>query len=578
MVNFIDTAKDLLKVQDYFGVTPHFFHKGKNKYQHLFGAYISLVINMCCLAMAGVLLEELFSRRNPSSTLTTSTKERPLLTIGKDLIISFGLLNQAMKVMYNESIYTYNAIYQIIKPGPDGKLTFNKYPLTPINCSILNENIYNKNGFSTEFQSNDLGNYQCYNQTDNGLPLIIGGNYGSEFYGVFTISILKCKNSTNNSCASPEEIDKNLNKAYFEVFFLDHYMDTYNYKEPIQRFSNSFYYQTTPNLMKFITSSFNALNLFSDNGLIFSKKKSFKTFKLYEKYTDVMSLDDEEQVLKLWVESSSLEENYYRSYIKVPEICGSIGGIMKGLQFLGIIIYAYFQDKVYRRSLVNHLIEFKNEGNVMDFSGLYKKKRTINNSNISSYVTYGNSIQNNNLLIENSQIPMFAHKKRLFMGSPGNSFNNNGPHTPKVVMCHGSEPQLHLKKIVNEGHNKSKITIRYDIGFFKRLCICTERNSRSGIEFLKITSFLQDKMEFSQLVLGLIELRNLKGLIFSKVFHCEDFESDEWFKKVRWNIFSKETPKNNDIIIINSARNNNYNNFNIRSFGNLSGSNLIKNN
>lgn len=374
----MQSFKSFLKIQDYFGMVPTLTHHGKMKYQNFIGSWLSLLINCCCLVYVMTFIIELLSHNNPSlNTVTISNSISPNITLSSDdLIIAFGIMDRSYKIINDPSVFTIDPRYQIIT-SVNGKMNYDKQPMKVINCTEINLKKYQESGFEKEFISNNLKDYFCFNETENGDPIIIGGNYGSEYYGVITLSIAKCNNETSPiPCKSSEEIDSILNLCYFEVFFLDHFVDVYNFSHPIQTYTQSFYYQIDPKLSKFLYSYFNSINLFSDAGLFFSTEVIAKSFKHNSVSNDVFSINDDEPFAKLWVMSSYIEENFYRSYIKLPAICGNVGGLLRGLHLIASILYSFFEIKLYYKSLINSIFDFSNKDK-KTLSPLYKKKSII---------------------------------------------------------------------------------------------------------------------------------------------------------------------------------------------------------
>ena len=369
-----------LQMQDYFGVSPTFTLHGKMKFQNIGGGFISLVINVLCIALTFNYCFEIFSHNNPYlQSVNVSSSKQPNLTLSSDnLIISFGIMGRNYEIIDDASLFTVDTNYLIIT-SQNNSLLYQKFPLKRINCTNINLKKYKEANFETEFYSNNLQDYYCYNETEENNPIILGGLYGSEFYGTITVSILKCNNDTSAvPCKSQEEIDAALNYCYFEVFFLDHHIDPLNYYNPIRTSSQSFYYQIDPKLSKFIYSQFSSIRLISDNGFIYPKKREMQSFKYNSVSVDIFSLQPREPIMKLWVMSSVVEEVYNRSYLKFSSICGNVGGLLKGLQIMGFICYSFIELKLYQKCLINSLFEFRNkERKPLDILYSLKKARHI---------------------------------------------------------------------------------------------------------------------------------------------------------------------------------------------------------
>ena len=107
--------------------------------------------------------------------------------------------------------------------------------------------------------------------------------------------------------------------CWFEVFFLDHYIDIYNYTNPIQTYANSFYVYIDPSISKSLWTNFNKLQVETDNGILFDSNKHEYAFK-YEKINNDIKLDISHSIIEFGLIMSMSEDIFYRSYIKTP-IC-----------------------------------------------------------------------------------------------------------------------------------------------------------------------------------------------------------------------------------------------------------------
>lgn len=122
------------------------------------------------------------------------------------------------------------------------------FPLKLVDCTEMNYKEYQKYGYEEVFKSNYLGDYYCLTQENPNDNIVIGGNFGTEFYGYISATIKKCTNTSESNviCKTPEKINELLQDRWFEVYFLDHYIDIYDYEDPIKTFSNSVYTMVDP--------------------------------------------------------------------------------------------------------------------------------------------------------------------------------------------------------------------------------------------------------------------------------------------------------------------------------------------
>ena len=265
--------------------------------------------------------------------------------------------------------------------------------------------MYSIYGFDEVFQSNNLYNYNCYNETVDGNKVVIGGNFGGDFYGVLSINIYKCINKTNSViCKTKEEIDNALNGAWFELFIIDHFIDVNDYNNPVKTFSNSIYSQLDQSFSKTLMASFSHLKVDTDNGFLFDSIVSYSSYKYEQTSYDMRNVNYQQTLVEFVILSGKAEEYFYRSYIKIQSVFAEVGGILNGLSIIGIIMFKFFEGKLYENSLVNSLFVFKftKTSDIKRVNNLRTEVNTMNNninfSNEKDNVMY---LKENNKNIEN---------------------------------------------------------------------------------------------------------------------------------------------------------------------------------
>lgn len=365
----------ILDNQDHFGITPNYYIKGKSQLHLLSSQIMSILLNGASIAMFVVLLIELISKDKPNvNNVTLHNGIAPNVTLNKeeDLIIAVGLLTPQYELFDPTGYVELQAKYEI-STNFGGEFSNRIENLPRINCTDYNLKLYQKYGFEDEFYSNSLDEYSCYNLSELGNIPVLGGSFGSDYYGVLTFDVAYCN---GDGCRPHEEIKKTIQGCWFEMFFLDHYADIYNYTTPIQTFASSTYISIDSNLMKTVYSYFSEINIFNDNGLIFSNEKKISSFKLESQTTgfDSNEYSTNDLVLSFTLLSSSKTENYYRSYIKIQGICANVGGIVNGIHIVGGILLAYFQKRKYHIELIDMLFEWRHSRNPEKISttGLFR--------------------------------------------------------------------------------------------------------------------------------------------------------------------------------------------------------------
>ena len=353
--------QELLIAQDHFGITPSFIHKGRYQYHTLLCEVISLVMNLGCFAFFITLLVELVRKNKPTvNHVSLQQSKGPNGTLNsEDLIVSFGLLDQNYRFFNDPTYLTFEATYEV-DTIENGEFVYRNTKMNQINCTEINLNRYEKYGYQDIFLSNNLNDYYCYDKTDIDDKIIIGGIFGSEFYGCIHAILKKCQNSSDSDiiCKSEEEINEKINGFWFEMFFLDHFVDIYNYSSPIQTFSNSLYSMVTPDFYKSLHVYYNGVTVNTDRGVLFDRYKEETSFKYEKMNFDLIGNKDNGDLIEFILISSFTEEIYNRSYIKIQDLFSNVGGILSGMSLAGIIILSFFEQKRYEIELIKSLFHF----------------------------------------------------------------------------------------------------------------------------------------------------------------------------------------------------------------------------
>lgn len=351
--------------QDHFGVTPSYYINGRRQYHLLLSKIVSVLINTAAAILFITMLVELISKSKPTvNTVSLHSSYAPNITINtEDLVISFGILDQNYQIFNDDSIVSLKAYYELTITDGDEVINYVE-PLEEVSCTIYNEKMYRKYGYEKEFFANNLDKYHCYNYTKSGVNPVLGGNFGTDYYGVISIELRKCVNDTESgkeNCKEENVIKETVKGMWFEVFFLDHFVDIYNYSNPVQTYSSSIYSFIDSELKKSFWTYFEKSDIFTDNGLIFTLQNTKSTVKFEKSSLDssIAQGDRYNNLLLNFVLISSLKkEEIYRTYIKLQSVCANVAGIITGAHIIGQLLLSYFELSFYQNYLMTALFEF----------------------------------------------------------------------------------------------------------------------------------------------------------------------------------------------------------------------------
>ena len=517
--------RDFLSLQDHFGVTPNHLHKSKRQFHFLFSEIISLLINIGCITLFTMQLFDLINRTKPNINFVSLQQSNgPNITLSEDLIIAFGVLDQQYNKLIDPKLFDIHANYEVTTIH-NGIFSNVITKLEQTECNLTNLPEYRRHGYEHEFFSNSLDRYYCFKQTVNKDKITLGGNFGSSFYGVMSFRVSRCNNQTNNNnCYSNEIINDKIKLAWFEVFFLDHFIDINNFEQPIQTYSNSFYTTIEPKFTKSYWASFNGINMFSDHGILFETNNTFSAVK-FEK--DKFDVAENEGGLGDFIEfgliSSANNEVYYRSYLKIQDICAVIGGLLNGLNIVFGFVFGFIGQKLYNIELINNIFSFKIA---------YTNANTYNAHQpniISAFIGNKNTCVNDNSQFDNAQQTPVVNVTKA---------NTIKRKKLMKVQLNSIEPikqnEIPMQKInVNAKKNRFQMTLGEIICSSitcgsKHGCCEKKRNYNSNnisnYERKKIFLLFKKKIEFSMTILLQNEITYIKKCILKDLISQKKFD------------------------------------------------------
>jgi hypothetical protein len=227
-----------------------------------------------------------------------------------------------------------------------------------------------------KFKGKELNNLYCFKEINETLM----GHYSYDNYSLFFISLFPCVNNTENNkhCKPLEVIDYYLKGTFVSIQMQDIELTPQNYDFPYIATAKDIYYTIGKKLFQEVQIFFQIVKVETDTDIIgFTDFQSFKTEKLL-KYDsmNVMSniienniYETGESFCNITLKLSNNILTQRRTYIKLFDILGNIGGLMEVIFSLLKIVSSFSTKIIYEESLVNNLFEFN----------LNKKAILINN-------------------------------------------------------------------------------------------------------------------------------------------------------------------------------------------------------
>jgi len=264
---------------------------------------------------------------------------------------------------------------------------------------LVTQQFFTKSACIRKYFDSSTQNYYEVGDKNFRWPIVAHGTVNPNKKS-YCLIMIKCEqNILNNildkgyTCKNDEEIVKVINnRAAIHLYFIDHYVDILNYKEPIKK-----YFNRVENTLDKENYSLNNINLSpilitTQNGILFSHYENMKSY--YYDRNDVfirLRNDNIYMVYSLWLKNN--EDYYERIYKTFADILSSIGGVSNSIIFI-----VHFINKI-----INQYTALKDIKSILNSSNLSideidKSRKNIhlkNNSNKNSRNIEDSSLKKN---------------------------------------------------------------------------------------------------------------------------------------------------------------------------------------
>ena len=352
-----------LENQDHFSFNFTISFLGKKETHTYIGMICSLALNIGCIVMFTLYLIELFNHSKPNVNYSRINKQKTTnMTLNtRELLYTVGFRDKYYQIITDPSIASVVPIYERMHTNEEGKFIQEQIELDIVNCSNYIE-LFRELGVEYQYNSNGVKDYFCFNGTTYGEPIILGGKYGSEFYGDLAITVKKCIDSDENAakgikCKPEAEVNEAVQDAWIQITYASAFIDSDNYTQPIQYILDGYYTRLDHSVNKMLYTYFNLVNFYSENNIIFDNEKHYKAIKEDYESTDINLQNEDGTIFTAYVCPSFTVENYKRSYIKIQEIGANVGGLYRCIFIVIFILISLYQKEFFNLKIMNFILK-----------------------------------------------------------------------------------------------------------------------------------------------------------------------------------------------------------------------------
>ena len=394
---------------DLFGKEAELYYKGKSKRTSCLGISFTIIYVLVYIAFFIYKVIRMFVRVDVTFYDTYAfTGEPPHIKLTDDKFYGgFALGNPlTLQTFVNDSIYYVKAFYITgVKEGSVWNWT--KIPLELETCKLES---FGKE-YRDIFKDKAIDQLHCVPILDQ----VLQGHLTYDVYSYFYIQFFPCINGMKNrsNCSPLSFVQKMLTQTFVTFKMEDVDLTPQLYHSPVALRGKEVSANVGKSLFQDVHSFFQIINIETDEDILgFEALSSIKKEK-YIKYDQSVILsslkgdifETGDSICDVTIALSEQELTQKRTYPKLIEVLGDVGGLMEVFFSFFRIISSFLIDTLYEINLVNHLFSFDLDKKVLLIKNKKAKKSNLfkgdspkiysPNKN-SGRLSYQNSIYNKN--------------------------------------------------------------------------------------------------------------------------------------------------------------------------------------
>ncbi|CAD8075818.1 unnamed protein product [Paramecium sonneborni] len=392
---------DVVNSLDFFGQPPFFRILKRQKFNTLLGHFLTVILMIVCALYLYFQFQDLLDQRSPSIIISeTQNINTPAFSLNsKNFTFALTIAGPTLS-----ALKTYKKHFDVgmtacnrtrflneTTQAIEVSLTCRDIPLESCDLDTHFPEQYQKEYFGKFV----LKNMFCINKTVREQnPPQLQGFTNADTYQYVTIYMTPCKNSTTyDGCSSTEEIQAGLKTGFFAVYLGDTLLKLDNPGRPYEEIITIQFASFSSSQSKQIFSNFKIIDTKTDVGLI-QQDYVQELGLIQSQIKDSTGPFNQNFYIENTLYLEQRANNYKRSYIKVQNILGNVGGLWQLVALTITTIVSPIIATLMNLQLANRIFNFENENeNINEANSLSKSNQNLN-------IIINGQPQKNDLIVE----------------------------------------------------------------------------------------------------------------------------------------------------------------------------------
>lgn len=420
----------VFKFIDIFGSNIKLQFKNKDKVSTTIGGILTFVTGISFLIAAYLLGNDVIFRVKPNSYIENILfSKTPPVTLDKHTYpLAFVISDGGGYILRNSSIFKIFLKY-INYTFDENSTYYNTTLIELVNCR--------RDHFSNI--TDDIWNSVSASLCIDNQNITLQGNWGDPIVTYLSLNFFMCDyTNKSNNCGTKKEISDFIDnkKVNLNIYTVDSAVSVSNYSYPVSRYANNRYKFASSELTKVVQYHIKENKLRTDSGFFTESFSDISHISMEESQFDNYKLQTNNLMLNFNMFSSKQTIIQYRSYVKITEIFGSLGGILK----LTLVVFELFCSPFAKINLISSLflnldLDDNNKNNnkedkifksssAKNSESVVQNKEVENSNNLFLNSSKNFNIKSNNILNRNSP-KIFKKSNLIELNSKNNAFNKS---------------------------------------------------------------------------------------------------------------------------------------------------------